>query len=155
LGPREQKLVAALQDSIPLVADPFGAVAETLGMPADSLLTQLKEWRDQGVLRRVALILKHRECGFRANGMCVWDVPDERVLVAGRRLAQSSAVTHCYQRERAPEFPGNLYAMIHTGNWAATQGLFQSLSSEANLCGGRLLGSLREFKKTSMRYFES
>ena len=155
LGAREQSIVIALQDSIPLVPDPFGAVADQLGMPADSLLRQLAAWQAKGLLRRVALILKHERCGFHATGMCLWDVPNRLVIATGRRVAQSPAVTHCYQRERAPEFSGNLYAMIHTGEWAATQRLFERISMETHLNGGRLLCSLREFKKTSMKYFAS
>jgi hypothetical protein len=63
-------------------------------------------------------------------------------------------VTHCYQRETGPAWPYNLFAMVHTGSWELTRRLFERISADAGLQGGRMLGSLREFKKTSMRYFE-
>ena len=40
---------------------------------------------ERGLLRRVAAILFHRRAGFSANGMGVWQVPDERI--AGDRPA--------------------------------------------------------------------
>ena len=73
----------------------------------------------------------------------------KQILAAGRHVAEYSAVTHCYQRPRRREFPGNLYAMIHRGTWEETQELFTLISSDTGLGGGHLLCSLREFKKPS------
>ncbi len=149
----ERALVRALEGSLPLVARPFAAVAEALALSETDLLARLNAWSAAGVLRRLALIVRHRQLGFVANGMCVWDVPEAGIVAAGRRVAAEPAVTHCYQRPRTAAFPFALYAMIHTGSWARTQALFARIGANAGLTDGQLLLSLREFKKTSMSYF--
>jgi DNA-binding Lrp family transcriptional regulator len=155
LGEDERRIVRALQDHLPIGPDPYETVAKNLDVSEDKLLSLLNEWRESGVLRRVALVMRHDRIGFKANGMCVWDVMEESALTIGRKVAAYPSVTHCYQRLRKPEFPYNLYAMIHTGEWPSTQTLFHKISMESGLMEGRLLCSLQEFKKTSMRYFES
>jgi DNA-binding Lrp family transcriptional regulator len=151
--PLDQAMVRALDASLPLVERPFAKIAGELGLPESELLRRLAAWQEQGVLRRVALIVRHRELGFTANGMCVWDVPAEDVMAAGRRVAQVPEVTHCYARPRSDRFPFTLYAMIHTGDAASTRQLFERISRDAGLPDGQLLLSQREFKKTSMAYF--
>ena len=155
LGEEERRIVRALQDHLPIEPDPYETIARNLDVSEDELLSLLNEWRESGVLRRVALVMRHDRIGFKANGMCVWDVAEESALAIGRKVAAYPSVTHCYQRLRKPEFPYNLYAMIHTGEWPSTQTLFHQISMETGLMEGRLLCSLQEFKKTGMRYFES
>ena len=118
-----------------------------------ALLERLGVWQASGVMRRIGLLLRHREIGFKANGMCCWDMPESAVLEAGRRVAAAPEVTHCYERPRMDIFPFRLYAMIHTPTWQGTQHLFERISSEAGLTGGQLLLSVTEFKKTSMQFF--
>ena len=77
----------------------------------------------------------------------------ENVLSAGRRVAARPEVTHCYQRPRLEAFPFDLYAMIHTASWEATESLFLDISESCGLEGGELFISGREFKKSSMQYF--
>ena len=154
LNEEERCIVRALQDHLPIEPDPYETIARTLNRSEDDFLNLLKEWHERGVLRRVALVMRQDRIGFKANGMCVWDVAEEDVLPIGRKVAAYASVTHCYQRLRKPEFPYNLYAMIHTGDWPSTQALFYQISQGAGLGEGRLLCSLQEFKKTSMRYFE-
>lgn len=151
--PMDQVVVRALDASLPLVERPFAKIAAELGMPESELLRLLATWLDQGVLRRVALIVRHRQLGFTANGMCVWDVPADAVMAAGRRVAQAPEVTHCYERPRSDRFPFTLYAMIHTGDPESTRKLFERISRDAGLPQGQLLLSRREFKKTSMAFF--
>ena len=150
----EKALVSALDQQIPLTERPFAALAEKLGQAEDDLLATLKAWKEQGVLRRIGAILYHREAGFKANAMCVWPV-DGDIAGAGRRVAARSEVTHCYQRPRLETFPFDLYAMIHTGSWDETRALFKDISFACGLEDGELFASGREFKKDSMKYFQS
>lgn len=152
LSEPERELVRALDQQIPAVERPFAVIAEQLGRREEDVLAQLQEWKRGGVLRRIAAVLNHREAGFKANAMCVWPV-DGDVVVAGRRVAQRSEVTHCYQRPRHARFPFDLYAMIHTASWPQTRALFADITADCLLAGGELFASGREFKKSSMHYF--
>jgi DNA-binding Lrp family transcriptional regulator len=153
-SPDEKALVSTLDQQIPLTERPFAALAKELGRAEEAVLSLMQAWKEQGVLRRVGAILHHREAGFKANAMCVWPV-DGDIVAAGRRVAARSEVSHCYQRPRLAAFPFDLYAMIHTGNWAATTALFEDISSSCGLRNGELFASGREFKKSSMKYFRS
>ncbi|MCU0856873.1 MAG: hypothetical protein MUC65_00525 [Pontiellaceae bacterium] len=151
-SPEEKELVRALDQQIPLVARPFAALAEQLGQTEEFVLSTLNEWKEQGVLRRIGAVLYHREAGFTANAMCVWPVEGD-VAEAGRRMAARPEVTHCYQRPRLETFPFDLYAMIHAGSWEQAGEQFNTISRDCGLSGGAILASVREFKKSSMKYF--
>ncbi|MBM4152558.1 MAG: Lrp/AsnC family transcriptional regulator [Kiritimatiellaceae bacterium] len=148
----EKQLVRAMDQHIPLVTRPFAQLAEELGQTEQFFLETLTRWKEQGVLRRIGAILYHRKVGFSANAMCVWPI-DGDVAEAGRRVAQRPEVTHCYQRPRMDGFPFDLYAMIHTQSWEQAEALYQTISTACELRAGRILGSVREFKKSSMTYF--
>ena len=149
----EKALVRRLQGDLPVCGRFFAPLAEEAGLAEAALLERLRAWQAAGVLRRVGLLLRHREMGFKANGMCCWDMPEADVMEKGRKVAAFPEVTHCYERPRMTQFPFRLYAMIHTPAWEGTQALFERISREAGLGGGQLLLSLTEFKKTSMQFF--
>ncbi len=153
LNERQQALVRSLQGDVPVTGRFYSALAADLGLDEDGFLAQLREWQSTGVMRRIGLLLRHREIGFKANGMCCWDVPQAEVLACGRRVAAFPEVTHCYERPWMEKFPFRLYAMIHTPTWEGTQALFERISREAGLPDGQLLLSVAEFKKTSMQFF--
>lgn len=153
LNEAEKKIVKCFEGDPPLVSDFYGRAAEQLGIDKLDLMRTLSDWLEKGVIRRIGLLLRHRRVGFKANGMCCWKVPSEQVLEAGRMLASCPEVTHCYERPAAAEFPFNLFAMIHTTSWKNTQNLFQRIADHCGLKDGQLLFSVREFKKTSMRFF--
>jgi len=148
----EKALVRAMDQQIPLTECPFAVIAEQTGVSEAFVLSTLREWKEQGVLRRIGAVLYHREAGFKANAMCVWPVDGDGVE-AGRRVAARPEVTHCYQRPRLECFPFDLYAMIHTASWEETEALFKDISLSCGLPDGQLFASGREFKKTSMKYF--
>lgn len=150
---REKSLIRKLQDNLSLVEEPFTAVAQELTWDPDDLVRQVEEWKQAGILRRVGFILHHRAAGFSANGMCVWPVAQDDVARAGAILAAAPEVTHCYERPSSPSVPFNLYAMIHAREQAAAEAIFRRLSKEASLSGGRMLVSVREFKKSSPVFF--
>ena len=110
LSDEERTLVAALGAGLPLVSRPYAA----LGAPEQAILDTLRRWLESGVVRRIGAVVRHRRLGYEANAMVVWDVPDDRVGDAGRRLAADAAVTLCYRRARAlPDWRYNLYCMLH------------------------------------------
>lgn len=149
----QKEIIRVLQGDLPRHPAFFASLAQRLGLTEADLLQTLKQWQSQGVLRRIALLLRHREVGFHANGMCCWDTHPELVQEKGRLLASSPEVTHCYERPWRAEFPFRLYAMIHSDSWRKTQEIFEQLSDMADLPNGQLLFSLKEFKKTSMVFF--
>jgi siroheme decarboxylase len=153
LSERERRVVRVLQRSIPVVEDPFGAVAGEVGYDADELLALLLRWKDVGIIRRIGLIVRHRRMGFSANSMCVWPVAAGRVEAAGAALARNSHVTHCYERPSFPSFPFNIYAMTHAKSREETVAVFEALGRDSGLSGGRMFWSLREFKKASPVFF--
>jgi DNA-binding Lrp family transcriptional regulator len=69
---------------------------------------------DQGVIKRLGVVVRHHELGYQANAMVVWDVPDAWVDAMGQQLGADSRVTLCYQRPRVPgRWPYNLFCMVH------------------------------------------
>lgn len=153
LTPEQQAIVRYLEGNLPMTVDFYGKIAEHLGIDKDDLLQTLTLWKNSGVLRRIGVMLRHREVGFLANGMCCWNVPQTDMQEVGRRVSQCPEVTHCYERPMFESFPFNLFAMIHTTSWQDTQALFQRISDDCGLSGGQLLLSVQEYKKTSMQFF--
>jgi len=110
----DRKLVAATQAGLPLVAEPYRALAEQLGLDEAEVIQRLQRLLDNGGIRRIGAIPNHYALGFTANGMSVWDIADEAVTEVGARVGALDFVTHCYERPRhLPLWPYNLFAMVH------------------------------------------
>lgn len=107
-------LLAALQPGLPLVSRPYLALAQALGCSERAVMTRLRGWLQQGIIKRIGVIVRHRELGYRANAMVVWDIPDTEVSAVGRALAAEAGVNLCYRRPRhLPDWPYNLFCMMH------------------------------------------
>jgi DNA-binding Lrp family transcriptional regulator len=110
----DRRIVAATQAGLPLVREPYAAVAKKLGLEQAEVIARLKRLLDEGAIRRIGAIPNHYALGFTANGMSVWDVADEAVAEIGARIGALDEVTHCYERPRhLPLWPYNLFAMVH------------------------------------------
>lgn len=155
LDPGERRLVAALQDGLPLVPRPYAALAESAGMSECQVLAILRDWRHCGLIRRFGVVVRHRALGFRANAMVVWDAPDALAGEFGRRLAAEARVSLCYLRERcAPDWNYNLYCMLHGREAGEVLNEVRRISRQAGLDRHRreILFSRRCFKQTGARF---
>ena len=148
----DRAIIRALQGDTETRPDYFAAIAERLGMNEWNLLSTLELWRRRGRLKRIGLLLAHRNAGWTANGMCCWRIEGD-TTEAGRALAACDEVTHCYERPEAPGFPFNLFAMIHARSADEASAAFARIEAACGLSSGTMLISTREYKKTSMTFF--
>jgi DNA-binding Lrp family transcriptional regulator len=110
----DRKLLAAIEDGLAIVPEPYGEVADSIGLAETEVLTRLKRLAQSGVVTRFGCIVRHRKLGYTANAMAVWDVPDDEVEAAASALVRNARVTLCYRRKRLPpHWPYNLYCMVH------------------------------------------
>jgi DNA-binding Lrp family transcriptional regulator len=149
----EIRLVRALSAPLPLTPRPFAAIAERVGVSEGQVLDRLQAWSADGTIRRFGARVNHRSLGYVANGMSVWDVPDEDVEAVADYMARQPEVSHCYLRPRHSSWPHNLYAMIHGENEEQVNAVAQRIAAHAGIEAYRVLFSSRELKKTAPRYF--
>jgi siroheme decarboxylase len=155
LEPADIALIGAIEKGLPLVPRPYAAVAERLGMSEQQVLDRLAALRQRGVIKRMGVVVRHRELGYRANGMVVWDVSDDAVADLGRCLSGYDFVTLCYRRPRQlPEWPYNLFCMIHGKSHEEVRERIAQLVRECGLQRIRheVLFSRRRFKQCGARY---
>jgi DNA-binding Lrp family transcriptional regulator len=150
----DRRIVAATQAGLPLVREPYLAIAEKLGLDQAEIIARLQRLLDMGAIRRIGAIPNHYALGLTANGMSVWDVADEAVAEIGARIGALDEVTHCYERPRhLPLWPYNLFAMVHGQTRDEVRGKVERI---AGLIGPAarahdVLFSTRILKKTGLR----
>jgi DNA-binding Lrp family transcriptional regulator len=155
LSERDRRLVAAIEDGLPLVSRPYAAVGARIGLGEAEVIEALRRLIAAGVIKRFGVIVRHGELGYRANAMVVWDVPDERVAHAGQRLAELPLVTLCYRRPRHPPvWPYNLFCMIHGRDRRRVEAQIERITVAAGLAAlpRAVLFSRRRFKQRGARY---
>ncbi len=155
LSDSDRNVAVALAEGLPLEPWPYARLAERLGLTENQIIAAAARLIEGGVVQRFGVIVRHRELGYRANAMVVWNVADDAVDAAGERLAALPYVTLCYQRpRRRPDWPYNLFSMIHGRERAAVE----ALVAEAARDGGiedvprAVLFSRRQFKQRGARY---
>jgi siroheme decarboxylase len=153
--PLNRALLRAVEGGLPLVLQPYASIGAQLGIGEDEVIDRLQNLQDQGVIKRMGVVVRHRVLGYRANGMVVWDVADERVAAAGCRLGSVPFVTLCYRRpRRLPDWPYNLFTMIHGHD---RQQVLARVDQLVKTCGmqdvpRQVLFSQRCFKQRGARY---
>jgi siroheme decarboxylase len=154
MTPLEERIVRATQAGLPLVAEPYAALAARIGLSEDELLAGLAAMLADGRIRRIGAVPNHYALGYAANAMSVWDVADAEADRLGAAVGALPYVSHCYRRPRhLPEWPYNLFAMVHGRNRGDTErhieAIRQALGEALN--GFDTLYSLRILKKTGLR----
>ena len=154
LGALERHLIAATQQGLPLVAKPYEALGALLGITETQVLHLLQDMQARGLIRRIGAVPNHYRLGYLANGMTVWDVDDDQVDAAGERIGALACVSHCYRRpRRLPDWPYNLFAMLHGRSREAVEAQAQEIRSLLGTAcrGSDILYSSAILKKTGLR----
>ena len=152
LDPLDRKIIARLCGDIGSGFYPFRAIAAEFSLGEDELLERIRGYQASGMLRRFGAILHHQTAGFTANGMSVWNVPDHDVERVGAVMTGFAEVSHCYVRPRLPDWPYNVFGMIHGHSEDQCCALAARISDTTEIRDYDMLFSIREFKKSSMVY---
>jgi DNA-binding Lrp family transcriptional regulator len=154
LTARHVVVIKALQQDIEVISEPFKKATEKLNLSYEEFFNLAHELKESGVMRRFATILNHRKAGFGANAMSVWVVPEDKGEQIGKEMAEFSAVSHCYLRPSYPNWPYNLFAMVHAKTQEECDTLIEEMAKESGLTQYSKLYSTVEFKKQRLVYFD-
>jgi DNA-binding Lrp family transcriptional regulator len=145
------RLLKAVQNGVKLTKRPYQSLGEELGMPEEEVIQRLISLVDEGVIRRFAAAIGHRALGIVANAMIVWKVPEGDVEKIGQIMATFDDVTHCYERKTEPDWPYNLYTMVHSRSREECVKIASEIAKATGIGEYTILFSELEFKKTSAR----
>jgi len=113
----DREIILATQSGLPLVPEPYQQIADQMAVDVAVIKQRLTTMLDDGRIRRIGAVPNHYKLGYTANGMTVWDVPDELIHELGDSVGKMDFVSHCYHRPRfLPDWPYNLFAMVHGHN---------------------------------------
>jgi len=147
----DRPLLQAMAVGLPLVPQPFAALATDLGWSEAQVLDRLARLSYARILTRIGVIVRHRAIGWAANAMVVWDVAGTEIEAAGCALAAVPGVTLCYQRQTVPGlWRYGLFSMIHGQSRADALTVLDAARALPALAttDHRILFSTRCFKQT-------
>ena len=149
----EQRAIRVVQDDLALVERPFAVYGEQIGCDEATVLELLERFKTRKLMRRFAAVMNHRTAGFKANAMGVWAVPEDRLDDVGPQMAGFALVSHCYRRPVYDDWPYSVFTMVHGKNAKECEATIAAVHDETGIDEYALLWSVKEYKKTRVRYF--
>jgi DNA-binding Lrp family transcriptional regulator len=149
----QREIMSELQKDLSLSPTPFKDMAKRFDVKEKMFFNFLEFLKTTQKMSRFAGILKHRNLGFTANAMVVWNIPPHKVQAFVDHAITYRAISHCYERVVSPEWPYNIYTMIHGKSRVMTQGIIDDLSSRFAITSYEVLYSGKEYKKQRVNYF--
>jgi DNA-binding Lrp family transcriptional regulator len=150
----DRQIIVATQSGLPRVPRPYHAIAAQIGVAAEEVMRRMRHMLATGIIRRIGAVPNHYALGYQANGMSVWDVPDERVRELGAKIGALDCVSHCYHRPRhLPVWPYNLFAMLHGRDRDEVEAKVRTIAGLLGMAdrGHTVLYSTQILKKTGLR----
>ena len=149
----DKKIINGLQGDLPIESRPFASIAQRLGIKEEELLKHIKNFIENGIIRRFGATIFHHRSGFEANAMVAWKVPSDRLKEVGEIMATFPEVTHCYARITHSNWPYNLYAMVHGRTEEECINIVKKIARAVKIKHYQLLFTEDTFKRTSPQYF--
>lgn len=157
LSAEDRALIRLVEHGLPIVSRPYADLAKQLGTTEQDVISRLQRLIDNGAIKRYGVVVRHKELGYTANGMVVWDIPDDRVDEMGTCIGKYDCVTLSYRRpRRLPDWSYNLFTMVHGSN---REEVTRKVAEIVDSCGLQniehtILFSTRRFKQRGASYAE-
>jgi len=152
---QQQKLREILECGLSHVAQPYLAIAEKISATEAQVLAQIEHWQTDGLVKRFGLVVKHRQLGYKANAMVVWNIADEHVDRVAAMFSSCPEVSLCYRRpRRLPHWPYNLFCMIHGTDRSIVLAQIDAMVEKFSLQNIEkdILFSFKAYKQQGARY---
>jgi siroheme decarboxylase len=147
----QKQILSKLQGGLDVTKEPFTFLCSD-GLQGKDVLRIIRQLIDKGVIRRIAAVVDHRKLGFESSVLFACEVPESRVIEAGRSLARFTIVSHCYQRNTFEGWPYNLFAMMHGRNISRINRVINKFTEAEGISSFQLLPTLSELKKQPVKY---
>ncbi len=153
-SPAEYSVLRIVQADLPESLTPYADMGREAGLSEAAVLELLTRLKKSGAIRRFGASIKHQKTGWTHNAMVAWKVRPEEAEACGRAAARHPHVSHAYYRpSAAPDWPYELYTMVHGRSEAECLGVVEEIMRDTPLREHAILRSLKELKKISMTYF--
>ncbi len=151
---KEKEILSIVQNNLPDSTTPYADIAATVGCTEDEVISLLSKLVDDGAIRRFGASIKHQKTGWNHNAMVAWVVDENEIEACGKKAATHSNISHCYFRpSSASDWPYTLYTMIHGRSEDECKNVIAEVQKITGLTDYAILDSIKELKKTSMKYF--
>jgi len=148
MDPNDLAILAALEEGLPLVPEPFAEIGKTLGLSAAEVLARTQHLLDAGVIRRFRARINQRRIGISANALVAWRCTGKPAGKTGELLASYPAVTHCYERRPlSGRWEYSLYTVHHGRSQGEVEDEVKKIAGDIGLSDYLLLFSTEEFKR--------
>jgi len=151
LNENQKRILSGLQDEVRLTSEPFDFLCGQ-GLEREDVLRIIKELIDKGVIRRIAAVVDHHKLGFVANVLFAGEVPQDKIVEAGEKLARFGMVSHCYERRTFDNWPYNLFAMMHARSMGEIQHVINRYTEAEKIDSFQLLPTAAELKKQPVKH---
>ncbi|MBI5725337.1 MAG: Lrp/AsnC family transcriptional regulator [Planctomycetes bacterium] len=152
-SPGQTAAIRLLQADLPNVPRPFESLAGPAGTAEKQLLDSARDFIRRGWMRRYCAMLRHRAVGMNANVLAAWRAPDETADFTGAAFSLSRHISHCYLRPASPDWPYNLYTMIHGRTRDDCQNAIAELARTSGLKDRAELWTEKEYRKARVELF--
>lgn len=145
---KDKKILSVLQEPLEFESEPFSSYERKLGMSTEQVINTIKEFIRRGIIRRFAGIVKHNRAGYTVNAICAFQIDNDTCDEAGEKLSAFPFITHCYRRTSYPDWPYNLYAMVHARSEAEFEENIKKCKSAVEFKAATVLPTVKEYKKS-------
>jgi DNA-binding Lrp family transcriptional regulator len=155
ISAEDRALIKAVEQGLPIASRPYAEIAKQLNTSEQDVILRLQRLIDNGAIKRYGVVVRHKELGYTANGMVVWNVPDDKIEELGICIGKYDCVTLSYRRpRRLPEWPYNLFTMVHGCNREEVTKKVEEIVEQCNLQNieHTILFSTRRFKQRGASY---
>jgi len=141
LTPFERKLLNRVQKDLPIVEQPFKAIADELGTSEDKVLDTIKHLKRKRIIRRFGGIFSSRKLGCYTT-LVAGIVPEDKIDDAVKIINGYDEVTHNYMRNHRY----NIWFTIIAGSKNRARQIIREIKRRTGIRAFREIPSERFYK---------
>ena len=93
----KNEILSRIQKKFPLVAKPFEAIADELGISEDEVLSILQKEKSDGIIRQTSAIFDTKRLGYKSS-LVAFKVPEDKIDEAVEFINSHPGISHNYER---------------------------------------------------------